>query len=291
MTSFVSGDVRAHRAADEARLDWLEVRQGEAPLLVSLPHTGTHLPPELESSLVSPWLARKDADWWVDHLYTFAADLGATTVRTALSRTAIDVNRDPSGVSLYPGQATTELCPITTFDGQLLYRRDAELTSDEVAARRARWFDPYHATLDAEVARLKARHGCVVVYDCHSIRSVIPRLFDGRLPVFNVGTNGGASCAPDLQDAVEGVCRATGAEHGRQRTLPRRLHHATPRTAGRWHPRSPDGTRLHGYMREPEIDVEEGDWPTSYDPAYAAPVRGALDRVLRACLGFAAIAG
>lgn len=291
MSSFVSWDVRAHRAADEARPDWLEVRQGEAPLLVSLPHTGTDLPPELEARLVSPWLARKDADWWIDHLYAFAADLGATTVRTALSRTAIDVNRDPSGVSLYPGQATTELCPITTFDGQLLYRRDAELTSDEVAARRVRWFDPYHATLDAEVARLKASHGCVVVYDCHSIRSVIPRLFEGRLPVFNVGTNGGASCAPDLQDAVEGVCRATGRStvvNGRFRGgyITRRLG----RPADGIHALQME-LACRGYMREPEIDVEEGEWPTSYDPAYAAPVRGALDRVLRACLGFAATAG
>ena len=115
---------------------WLTVRRGAAPLIISLPHTGTELPPEIAPRLVSPWLARKDADWWIDRLYGFAADLGATTVHTAVSRTAVDVNRDPSGVSLYPGQATTELCPTTTFDGEPLYRDDAAPAPDEIAARR-----------------------------------------------------------------------------------------------------------------------------------------------------------
>ena len=99
--------------------DWLEIHRGDAPLVVSFPHTGTELPTFVAARLISPWLARKDADWWIDRLYDFAPSLGATTIRTAISRTVIDVNRDPSGASLYPGQATTELCPTTTFDGEL----------------------------------------------------------------------------------------------------------------------------------------------------------------------------
>ena len=244
--------------------DWLTVHRGGAPLLVSLPHTGTDLPPELEGRLVSPWLARKDADWWIDRLYGFARDLGATTVHTALSRTAIDVNRDPSGVSLYPGQATTGLCPTTTFDGESLYREGLGLREGEVEDRRARWFDPYHAALDAEVARLRAAHGRVVVYDCHSIRSAIPRLFDGPLPAFNIGTDGGATCSPALQDAVEGVCRATGRStivNGRFRGgyITRRLGrpadgvHAVQMELG-----------CRAYMGEPDGAVSEADWPTPY---------------------------
>src|SRR5579875_2939113 len=95
---------------------WLQIDRGDAPLIVSLPHTGADIPPEIETGLVSPWLARQDTDWWVDRLYAFAAELGATRVRTTISRTVVDVNRDPSGASLYPGRATTELCPTTTFD-------------------------------------------------------------------------------------------------------------------------------------------------------------------------------
>ncbi len=90
--------------------DFIELTAGEAPLIVSLPHTGVDIPADIEATLASSWLARKDADWWVDRLYDFAGDLGATVLRTRLSRTVIDVNRDPSGVSLYPGQITTGLC-------------------------------------------------------------------------------------------------------------------------------------------------------------------------------------
>ena len=141
--------------------DWISLTRGDAPLLVSLPHTGTEIPAEFEPALVSPWLARKDADWWIERLYDFAGALGATVVRTAISRTIIDVNRDPSGVSLYPGQATTELCPTTTFDGEPLYLSGMEPSADEIARRRSRFFDLYHATLRAEIERLRERHGTV----------------------------------------------------------------------------------------------------------------------------------
>jgi formiminoglutamase len=267
--------------------DWLTVVRGDAPLVVSLPHTGTEIPSEYERGLVSPWLARKDADWWIERLYDFAADLGATVIRTAISRTVIDVNRDPSGMSLYPGQATTELCPTTTFDGEPLYEQGMEPTADAIAVRRIRFFDPYHAALRAEIERLRTQHAKVAIYDCHSIRSVIPRLFEGTLPHFNIGTNGSASCAPALADAIERICIDSGYSHvvnGRfkggyiTRSLGRPeagIHAVQMELACR------------GYMREPLGPVDEGRWPTAYDEAYAAPMRTALDRILQTCLTFA----
>ncbi|HEV2564938.1 MAG TPA: N-formylglutamate deformylase [Microvirga sp.] len=270
-----------------AHSDWLTVIRGEAPLVVSLPHTGTEIPAAYERGLVSPWLARKDADWWIERLYDYAPSLSATVIRTNISRTVIDVNRDPSGVSLYPGQATTELCPTTTFDGEPLYEPGAEPTAEEIAERRARFFDPYHATLRAEIERLRATHGNVVVYDCHSIRSIIPRLFDGTLPHFNIGTNGGATCAPALIDAIEAICAGSGFSHvvnGRfkggyiTRSLGRPeagVHAVQMELACR------------GYMNEPLGSVSEGTWPTSYDESYAAPMRAALTRILQTCLTFA----
>src|SRR3954464_8841674 len=189
---------------------WLEISRGQAPLIVSLPHTGTEIPAEYERRLVSPWLSRKDADWWIHQLYDFAGDWGATVIRTAICRTVVDVNRDPSGVSLYPGQATTELCPFTTFDGEALYRPGFEPQSEEIALRRTTFFDPYHAAIASAITRLRAKHNSVVVYDCHSIRSTIPRLFEGTLPNFNIGTNNGTTCAPALTSAIEAVCDETG---------------------------------------------------------------------------------
>ena len=128
-------------------VDWLDVRRGEAPLLLSIPHAGVELPEEFAQGLISPWLARRDADWWVDKLYDFAPSLGATVVRTTISRTVIDVNRDPGGASLYPGQATTGLCPTTTFDGEPLYSAGAEPDAVSITARRERFYAPYHAAL------------------------------------------------------------------------------------------------------------------------------------------------
>jgi formiminoglutamase len=270
-----------------AHPDWLKVIRGEAPLVVSLPHTGTEIPAAYERGLVSPWLARKDADWWIERLYDFAAGLGATVIRTTISRTVIDVNRDPSGVSLYPGQATTELCPTTTFDGEPLYEPGTEPPTEEIAERRARFFDPYHATLRAEIKRLRSRHDTIVVYDCHSIRSVIPRLFDGTLPHFNVGTNGGTTCAPPLSDVIETICTGSGFSHvvnGRfkggyiTRSLGRPeagIHAVQMELACR------------GYMKEPLGPVSESEWPSAYDEDYAAPMRAALTLILQTCLTFA----
>jgi N-formylglutamate deformylase len=267
--------------------EWLECRRGDAPLVVSLPHTGTEIPAAVADRLVSSWLARKDTDWHVERLHDFAAALGATVLRTRLSRTVIDVNRDPSGASLYPGRATTELCPTTTFDGEPLYRAGQGPPPDEVASRRARWFAPYHAALAAEVARLRAIWPRVVVYDGHSIRSSIPRLFDGELPHFNIGTDGGRSCDPELTAAVEAAIepsRFSRVTNGRFRGGFITRHHGRP------------GDDIHaiqmelairGYLAEPAHPPDEANWPPEYDPASAAPVRDVLSRVLGACLAFA----
>jgi N-formylglutamate deformylase len=267
--------------------DWLEIRQGQAPLIVSIPHTGTQIPAEIEAKLVSPWLARKDTDWWIETLYAFAADLDATIVRTAISRTVIDVNRDPSGVSLYPGQATTELCPSTSFDGEPLYKDGQVPVEAEIAGRRATFFDPYHQALADEVARLKQRHRTIAVYDCHSIRSVIPRLFEGTLPQFNIGTNSGKACHPALAETIEALCRASGREtvmNGRfkggfiTRSLgqPGKGVHAVQMELA-----------CRSYIDEPLGPVSEANWPTPFDAAYAQPIRETLGSILNTCLIFA----
>jgi formiminoglutamase len=263
---------------------WLDIhRGGDAPLVIGLPHSGTDIPAEIESRFVSPWLARKDADWWIDQLYGFARDLGATTVRTRISRSVIDVNRDPSGASLYPGQATTELCPTTTFDGVPLY---AGPTPDaaEIARRRARWFDPYHAALSAEIARLRAGHDKVVLYDAHSILSHVPRLFDGLLPQFNIGTNGGATCDAALTRAVEAIVAASGRDHvvnGRFRGGWTTRHYGRPESGV--HAIQME-LAMRGYLTEPDA-VSPDNWPSRLDPT--TPLIADLTRILQACIAFA----
>ena len=267
--------------------EWLAVHHGHAPLIVSFPHTGTEIPPDIESRLVSPWLARKDADFWVDVLYDFAHDAGATTIRTALSRTVIDVNRDPSGASLYPGQSTTALCPVETFDGERLYKPDAEPDAAEIEQRKRDYFAPYHQHLAAEAERLRLKHGRVVIYDAHSIRSRVQRLFDGQLPQFNIGTNNGASCDAALTAGIERICTASAfnsVTNGRFRGGWITRHYGKPETGV--HALQME-LAMRGYLYEPKGALNEHNWPAMLDDAHAATLRVALRDILDVCLKFA----
>jgi formiminoglutamase len=259
---------------------WLSITRGTAPLLLSIPHTGIEIPPALEVQFPSPALARKDADWYVERVYDFAESLGATIVRTAISRSVIDVNRDPSGASLYPGQATTGLCPTESFDGEPLYTADTEPDADEINRRRAAYFDPYHQALADEISRLKALHPHIVLYDCHSIRSEIPRLFDGLLPHINIGTNSGASCAPAAQSVVETACAASRFSHvsnGRFRGGWITRHYGNP--ASGVHAIQIE-LACRAYLNETPGPVTLDNWPPAYDPAYAEPLRALLTLML-----------
>lgn len=266
--------------------DFLVIERGEAPLVLSFPHTGTALPGAFATRFRSPWLARRDADWHVEQLYAFARDLGATFVRSTVSRSVIDLNRDPSGVSLYPGQATTGLCPTDTFDGEPLYEAGREPDAAEIVSRRERWFDPYHAALAAEVTRLRTQHDKVVVYDCHSIRSWIPRLFDGELPQFNIGTNNGVTCAPALEAAVEQACAASGLGHvvnGRFKGGWITRHYGAPEQGV--HAIQME-LAIRGYLDEPRT-ITPQNWPVAWAPAYAEAVTATLRTILEGALAFA----
>ncbi|SNS07725.1 formiminoglutamase [Sphingomonas laterariae] len=266
--------------------DWLEIHRGTAPLIVSFPHTGTDIPTAIEAGLADPWLARKDADWWIHKLYAFAADLGATLIRTPYSRTVIDVNRDPSGVSLYPGQATTGLCPVETFDGEALYAGAAP-NAEEIARRRSLYFDPYHAAIGEEIARLRHLHPTIVLYDAHSIRSHVPRLFDGELPQFNIGTNGGTTCADALTSAIEAACDASAfsrVTNGRFRGGWITRHYGQPE-------RGVHAIQMElacrGYIDEPASPFTPANWPTPFDATRAEPLVRTLQAVLAAAIAFA----
>lgn len=185
----------------------VEVERGDSPVVLSYPHSGTDLPEEIFGRLNARGQQLADTDWHMPRLYGGLLE-NATQVRAQFHRYVIDANRPPSGESLYPGQATTGLVPETDFDGNPIWR-DGEVPDEaEVAERRQAFHEPYHAAIAQELERIRARHGFAILYDCHSIRSRVPRLFEGRLPDFNIGTNNGASCAPVLEQRVAAVCAA-----------------------------------------------------------------------------------
>ena len=188
------------------------VTPGDGPIVLGLPHTGTVLPDAIRDRLNDEGRMLRDTDWHVDSLYR---DLipGLTTVRMNIHRYAIDANRDPPGRSLYPGAATTELVPLTNFDGAPIWKPGSEPGAEDTVARLSLYHAPYHAALAAELDRVHARHGVAILWDCHSIRSVIPWLFAGTLPDFNIGTNGGATCDARIEAAVVAEAAASGRTH------------------------------------------------------------------------------
>ncbi len=177
------------------------VQSGTSSVILAMPHGGTHLPEPVLHALNETGQALADTDWHIDRLYDGLLP-DATIVKATFHRYLIDANRDPEGSSLYPGQNTTGLCPLTDFDGNLIHKPGEEPDEKDVMARVRAFHRPYHAALQAEIARVKALHGVAIVYDCHSIRSRIPFLFEGELPLLNIGTNGGVTCLRLIQDAA-----------------------------------------------------------------------------------------
>ncbi|MDE9451990.1 N-formylglutamate deformylase [Aliiroseovarius sp. Z3] len=249
----------------------VEVHQGDSPIVLGLPHTGTYVPADIQAKLNARGRGLDDTDWHIHTLYDGVLP-GATTVRATFHRYVIDANRDPSGQSLYPGQNTTGLVPLTDFDGQDIW--DVSPTADEVEARRQAFHAPYHAALEAELMRVRDRHGIAILYDCHSIRSHIPFLFDGTLPDFNIGTNLGTTCAPQIEAAVQSLCQM--AEGYSTTTNGRFKGGWTTRHYGR------PAEGLHAIQMElaQSAYLTDEAAPWTYDNAKAARLRGHLTNIL-----------
>jgi N-formylglutamate deformylase len=247
------------------------VQRGSSPIILSFPHVGTYVPADIAARLNDEGRKLRDTDWHVDRLYE---DLlpGATMVRATFHRYVIDANRDPSGQSLYPGQNTTGLVPLTDFDNQAIW--SDEPSEDDIAARLEAFHKPYHDALAGEIARVKAEHGIAVLYDCHSIRSVCPFLFEGVLPDFNIGTDSGNTCAPAIEEAARKICaRATGYTHivnGRFKGGWTTRHYGRPR----------DGVHAIQMELAQATHLASEDLPFAYDEPKAGRLRAHLAAIL-----------
>lgn len=182
-----------------------EVIRGDGPIVLGQPHGGTFVPEDIFARLNARGQGLDDTDWHISQLYDGLLD-GVTVVKSNVHRYVIDANRDPSGVSLYPGQNTTTLCPTTDFDGNDIWLECQAPSTDEIEARCAAYHTPYHSALSEELERVRAKRGVAILYDCHSIRSDVPFLFEGTLPINNVGTNNGETCHPAIEAAVFDAC-------------------------------------------------------------------------------------
>lgn len=248
------------------------LQRGVSPLLVSVPHAGTELPEDMKARLTAAAAPLPDTDWHVEKLYDFAPNLDATLLVAKMSRYVIDLNRSPDGAALYPGADETGLCPTSTFDRQPIYRSGEELAESEIQGRIEQFWRPYHEALKSELDRIIDLHGFAVLWDAHSIRSRVPRFFDGRLPDLNFGTADGASADAAL---AQGLMELAGASDH------------TPVLNGRF--KGGYITRFYGASAKAvhavQLELSQKNYmneapPYSYDEARAADLRGLLEKFL-----------
>ena len=253
-----------------------DLHQGSLPLLVSLPHNGTEIPDDIADGMQPFAHAAPDTDWFVDRLYAFAADMGASILVPRYSRYVIDLNRPPDDMPLYPGQNSTGLCPLTAFTGEAIYLDGRQPDRNAIVQRRARYWQPYHNALQSELRRLKNQHGRVLLWEGHSIRPELPFLFDGRLPDFNLGTASGASFPDGVLSQIERILAAQTdyrwVSNGRFKGGYITRHYAEP------------SARIHAFQLELAQSTYMDDALQAYDPARAAPVQALIGRMMQLAL-------
>ena len=253
-----------------------ELHRGTLPLLVSLPHNGTDIPDDIRAALVEEAQSAPDTDWHVDRLYDFALALGASVLKPRYSRYVIDLNRPPDDASLYPGQNVTGLCPTVAFSGRPIYRDGQSPDAEAIVQRRAQYWQPYHTALQAELQRLKQRHGRVLLWEGHSIRPELPYLFEGRLPDFNLGTAEGRSFPDARLRELEAVL-ATQSDYswvsnGRFKGGYITRHYAAPESG------------IHAFQLELAQTAYLDETMTAFDAPRAAPVQALISRMMAAAL-------
>lgn len=251
------------------------LHRGSIPVLVSIPHLGTDIPAELESSYSDVAKLRTDTDWHLDRLYAFARSMGASVIQARISRYVIDLNRPSTGESLYPGQNTTGLCPTHTFRNEALYLQGREPSPEQMQARVHCYWKPYHQALSAELGRLRAQHGQVLLWEAHSIASVLPHLFEGKLPDLNFGTNDGKSCSAELLEAVVGSAKQQPefslVTNGRFKGGYITRQYGAPESG------------VHAIQLEMcQCLYMDESWPYDYSEARAGTIQPSLERMFRA---------
>jgi len=257
------------------------LQRGTTPLVISMPHVGQQIPGDVRDRFVARALQVEDTDWFLDRLYAFAADLGASLLVPNESRYVIDLNRPTDNTPMYTGVNTTELCPTRFFTGEPLYRDGQEPDGSEILRRVEAHWQPYHDALADELQRVRGAHGHAVLFDAHSIKSELPWLFDGTLPHLNLGTVDGRSCAPSLRQAL--IATMAGQQHFTHVTDGRfKGGHIT-----RHYGRPKDG--VHAVQLEMcwRSYMDEGP-PPAWNDARAAKVTPLLRKLVQTLMGWRA---
>ncbi len=173
---------------------------------------------------------RRAEDTHVEKLYDFAPGLGVHWVEALFPRSYLDANRNTTEVDVmlfderWPGAVETDarimskvrlgkgLIWRTTDDGQPLY--DRKLSVAEVVARIEQCWMPYHAAVEASIARAHRAHGYSIHINCHSMPALASSHatdFPGEAHAdFVVGDRDGTTAAPALSLQICDYLRSLG---------------------------------------------------------------------------------
>ncbi|MGE3303098.1 MAG: N-formylglutamate amidohydrolase [Hyphomonadaceae bacterium] len=202
--------------AGEAPYTLIEPLRRSTPLVFASPHSGRRYPEDmLAHAQVGLDSLRRAEDAFVDELFSGAAKHGAVVLCAAVARAYVDVNRDPDELDpdmfdapipegLAPASARVQAgfgaIPRVAGDGRPIYR--AKLSAAEAGRRIAAVHRPYHTALSTLLAGARARFGCAVLIDCHSM----PSAARGPLaPDIVLGDRYGVSC----HAAITALAQAT----------------------------------------------------------------------------------
>lgn len=184
------------------------------PILISFPHSGDFIPPTLKSAYREEAIAFiDDTDWYLPELYQFASEMGITCIKANYSRWVIDLNRDPHSVPLYnDGRLITGLCTHTDFLGNPIYKEGQAPDQKAVDSRLDTYFWPYYQAVQKILSGFVMDFGKGILYDSHSIRSVVPSIQKERFPDMILGTADGASADEGIIERALGVLRESPYE-------------------------------------------------------------------------------
>lgn len=255
-----------------------DFQPGGSPLLVSIPHSGTKLTAAVADALTELGATLGDTDWHVPRLYGCLGEYDASILTAHYSRYVVDLNRPPDDTPLYSG-ATTGLFPRINFDGEPLFHPGREPDEEERRRCLEEIWAPYHRRLAETLTALRDRHGHAVLLDAHTIRSRVPRLFDGRLPDLNLGTADGRSCAHGLEAGLRRICEE---DHGYSSIVNGRFKGGyITRQYGR-----PDDDTHAVQLELAQANYMEESAPFAYQPERAAALQVFLRRFVEVLLAW-----
>ncbi len=145
----------------------VEVAHGQTPLIVALPHVGSHMPQTVSARLAEAGRSFSDTDRYLDRLVG-GLDPLPSHVRARFSRCVSDAEVSTLSTERnHPKSGYVGVVPLLDRTGGEIWSKQP--TPHEAAQWQAAYYAPFHAALSAEIAYTRARHQRAVIATLHTL--------------------------------------------------------------------------------------------------------------------------